>query len=446
MFACAMYPGDSAFTGNVNFEINDNITRLRNHPSIALWCGNNEVDEGWNNWGWQKQYGYSGKDSSKIWNDYVKLFHEGIPNLLSQLDQGRPYHPSSPTIGWGRKESLEQGDAHYWGVWWGMEPFEIFRKKTGRFMSEYGFQGMPSMNTIRSFTTEDERNVNSASIKNHQKHQRGFETIDYYMKDWYKQPKDFESYVYVSQLLQTEGMRIAIESHRSAKPYCMGTLYWQLNDCWPVTSWSSLDYAGTWKAFHYTARSCFQKYLITVQDSADSLSVYVVSDDTAAVAGLFHIRMLDFKGSVLWQESANAIASPEKVTLVYSKSKSGFFVNKDSRSTLLEIKMNANDSLLTSTLYYFNKPAELLLEDPGVKMSVENQDSNYVVTLTSKSLAKNVFLEIKGEAIHFSDNYFDLLPNTTKKIFFSSPTSPEKIKENLAMNSLVDSYLRSEGK
>ncbi len=154
MFACAMYPGDDHFINNVKNEVIDNVNRLQNHPSIALWCGNNENDEGWHNWGWQKQYKYSVTDSIKIWNDYKKLFHEVIPQTLDSLlsKEKNIYWSSSPSIGWGKKESLLSGDSHYWGVWWGMEPFEIYKQKIGRFMSEYGFQGMPNLETFISFS------------------------------------------------------------------------------------------------------------------------------------------------------------------------------------------------------------------------------------------------------------------------------------------------------
>jgi beta-mannosidase len=148
MFACAMYPGDSAYVENVKQEITEQIKRLRSHPSLALWCGNNEVDEGWQNWGWQKQYKYSKKDSAKIWNDYDNLFHNVIPQIVKEQNPSVYYWPSSPSIGWGHKESLQQGDSHYWGVWWGNEPFETYTKKVGRFMSEYGFQAMPDIQYI----------------------------------------------------------------------------------------------------------------------------------------------------------------------------------------------------------------------------------------------------------------------------------------------------------
>ncbi len=208
MFACAMYPSDDHFLDNVKNEVIDNVNRLQNHPSVALWCGNNENDEGWKNWGWQKQYKYSEADSTQIWNGYKKLFHEVIPQTLDSLlpKEKNIYWPSSPSIGWGKKESLLQGDSHYWGVWWGMEPFEIYKQKVGRFMSEYGFQGMPNMETFKKFAAEDELNLASESVKNHQKHPTGYQTIQKYMERDYKIPAKFEDYIYVSQLLQAEGM------------------------------------------------------------------------------------------------------------------------------------------------------------------------------------------------------------------------------------------------
>ena len=163
---------------------------------MALWCGTNEVDEGWQNWGWQKQYKYSKKDSAKIWNDYDNLFHQVIPQIVKEQNPSVYYWPSSPSIGWGHKESLQQGDSHYWGVWWGNEPFETYTKKVGRFMSEYGFQAMPDINTFKTFCDSNELNLNSKSVKAHQKHPKGYETIQTYMERDYKIPKDFMQYNY----------------------------------------------------------------------------------------------------------------------------------------------------------------------------------------------------------------------------------------------------------
>jgi beta-mannosidase len=181
MFACALFPGDSAFFNNVAAEVSDQVIRLRNHPCLALWCGNNEVDEGWKNWGWQRQYKYSPADSAAVYHDYLALFDSLIPAVLDRHDPWRPYIASSPLHGWGRSLSMKEGDSHYWGVWWGKEPFEVYERKTGRFMSEYGFQGFPDYKTLEKVTLPEDRQLGSAVMKSHQKHPTGFETIDEYL-------------------------------------------------------------------------------------------------------------------------------------------------------------------------------------------------------------------------------------------------------------------------
>ncbi len=424
MFACAMYPGDAAFLKNVKQEVIDNVNRLQNHPSLALWCGNNENDEGWHNWGWQKQYNYSAADSTKIWNDYKKLFHELIPKTLDSLlsKEKNLYWPSSPSIGWGRKESLLQGDSHYWGVWWGMEPFEMYTKKVGRFISEYGFQGMPNLETFNAFANENELNLTSESVKSHQKHPTGYQTIQTYMERDYKIPTNFEDYVYISQLLQAEGMKTAVEAHRRAKPYCMGTLYWQLNDCWPVTSWSSVDYFGTWKAFHYQAKRSFENVLVSVAEEENQYKVYVVSDEVSSKKGRLVLQLLDFEGTMLWQSaSENQVA--ENTGKVYYSMDKKMFEKFNSKQMVLSAKLVFSDSDVKSTLFYFEKPKNLELKQP--KITFKYLDEN-TLEVSTDILAKNVFLS--SERTHFSDNYFDLLPGEKKKIHFEGKTSEIAIK------------------
>ncbi len=428
MFACAMYPGDAAYLDNVKNEVVDNVSRLQNHPSMALWCGNNENDEGWHNWGWQKQYKYSKADSTKVWNNYKKLFNELIPRTLDSLlpaNENR-YWPSSPSIGWGRKESLLQGDSHYWGVWWGKEPFEVYENKVGRFMSEYGFQGMPNVATFQSFASVDEMNLQSESVKNHQKHPTGYETINEYMARDYIIPKGFEDYIYVSQLLQADGMKTAIEAHRRAKPYCMGTLYWQLNDCWPVTSWSSVDYFGRWKAVHYQVKRSFEKVLLSVQKGNETYKIHVINDDVVAYDGVVEVELVNFKGEVLKSKKqihkaeANSNATP-----LYLSSGDLIEVNLD--SVYLLMKFDSNDKQWQST-YFFEKPKDLKLSKPTIQIT---KIDDLTVEFTSDVLAKNVFLS-SDEETFFSDNYFDLIPNEKKRIQLS------KSKENIQIKSLFD--------
>lgn len=424
MFACAMYPGSDEYIDNVKNEIIDNVNRLQNHPSIALWCGNNEIDEGWHNWGWQKQYNYSAQDSTKVWNDYQKLFHQLIPNTLNSLlsKDKNLYWPSSPSIGWGRKESLTQGDSHYWGVWWGKEPFEVYEKKVGRFMSEYGFQGMPALETLQSVVKSEDLNLTSEAIKNHQKHSTGYETINEYMARDYKIPSRFEDYIYVSQLLQAEGMKTAIEAHRRAKPYCMGTLFWQLNDCWPVTSWSSLDYYGRWKALQYQVKKSFDNCLVSIVEEKSTYKIYIVNDDLNQFEAQFNIKLIDFNGKVLWDAVTSGVISGNSNKVYYEipkKKFSKFNLNKAVLSFTISSEIKGIEEL-----HYFVKPKDLQLTTPNIQ--IKRIDA-LTYEISSDVLAKNVYLSSEQETF-FSDNYFDILPNQKIEIKLSKPVQNIKTK------------------
>lgn len=422
MFACSMYPGDEKFVQNVKKEVIDNVNRLQNHPSIAIWCGNNENDEGWHNWGWQKQFKYTKADSTQIWNDYKKVFHEMIPKTLDSLlpKEKNIYWSSSPSIGWGRKESLAQGDSHYWGVWWGKEPFEIYKKKVGRFMSEYGFQGMPNLETLQKVMNKEDLNFTSEAFKNHQKHPTGYETINEYMERDYVVPKDFEDYLYVSQLLQARGMKTAIEAHRLAKPYCMGTLYWQFNDCWPVTSWSSLDYYGNWKAAHYQVKESFAPIFLAVAEKTDALSIIGSNDNLEVKAGNLTIKLIDFSGKELWTASKECVLDVEKNTtcMQISYAELPKFVKE---KTVLQIEFSGNHKN-TVTYHYFVKPKELQLEQPTIEVKIVGET---LIEVKSNTFAKNVYLQTDG--LFFNDNYFDLIPGIPKIIKTDRPTTDIKV-------------------
>jgi beta-mannosidase len=425
MFACAMYPGDKAFLDNVKNEVIDNVNRMQNHPSIALWCGNNENDEGWHNWGWQKQYKYSVKDSTKIWNDYRTLFHEVIPQTLDSLlskDKNR-YWPSSPSIGWGKKESLTQGDSHYWGVWWGKEPFEVYEKKVGRFMSEYGFQGMPNIKTIKTFANEEDLNPQSESIKNHQKHPTGYETINEYMAREYVIPKKIEDYIYVSQLLQADGMKTAIEAHRRNKPYCMGTLFWQFNDCWPVTSWSSVDYYGRWKALNYQVKRSFEDLLISVNEEDSEYKVYLINDRMEKKYGGFVNELYDFSGNLLWKSVSAVIVPDNPNEVIHFELPKSDFNNFNLKKSVLLIRFESENET-RKTLFYFAKPKDLQLTKPNIQIR-KLDELTYEVA--SDVLAKNVYLSSEQETL-FSDNYFDVLPNQKIEIKLSQPVQRIDVK------------------
>ncbi|MBK8519975.1 MAG: glycoside hydrolase family 2 protein [Chitinophagaceae bacterium] len=272
MFAGGMYPGDDAFMNNVREEVKYQIERLKDHPCIVLWCGNNEVEEAWKNWGWQNQFNLHGNDSAKVWNDYKRLFQDSLKKWVDEFDGTRPYVSTSPKNGWGRKESFTEGDSHYWGVWWGLEDWETFENKTGRFVSEYGMQAMPNWNTIKSFTDPSDRYLQSPVIRSHQKASDGFKKLEHYLTRYFIDSAklsrlSLEDYTYLSQCMQYYILKNSIAVHRSKYPANMGTLLWQLNDCWPVTSWSITDYSRQPKAAWYAVREAYRDDVLPVKDA-----------------------------------------------------------------------------------------------------------------------------------------------------------------------------------
>lgn len=440
MFACAMYPGDDDFIGNVRQEAIENVRRLHNHPCIALWCGNNEIDEGWHNWGWQKQYHYSGDDSAKIWHDYLKLFNDVLQSVLRVHDRERPYVLSSPEFGWGHEESLKQGDQHYWGVWWGKEPFEMYQKKVGRFASEYGFQGLPDINTINSFTNKKDRSLGSPVLKSHEKHPVGFETIDTYMIREYKKPKELEKYIYTSQLVQAYGIRNAIEAHRRAAPYCMGTLYWQFNDCWPVISWSSRDYYGRWKALQYFVKDSYRDVLVSFKDNKNKIDIYIVNDKLYHLKGALNVLIEDFNGKIIWQDvvNTNAPALSSGIYYHFDKAISDSF---DQGKILLQaffIVLDEKKQGYENT-YYFKTPMMLKLANPSIKYDIIIGDNGlYQVKLRSDKLVKNIYIYFKDSEIKLPVNYFDMLPNIDYVFDIKSEFTVRQLKKKFRYITVYD--------
>ncbi|MDR2238399.1 MAG: glycoside hydrolase family 2 protein [Chryseobacterium sp.] len=427
MFAGSFYPADDHFLNNVKEEVKDQVRRLQNYPSVALWCGNNEIDEAIVNWGYQKQFKYSKNDSLQVWKDYRKLFHEVIPNTLKEnlTPDKNIYWPSSPSVGWGHKESLTEGDSHYWGVWWGEQPFEIYNDKVGRFMSEYGFQGMPSLETVKTmFSGTPDLNLKNPVVKAHEKHSRGWEIISTYMKRDYKVSEDFVKYNYISQLLQARGMKIAVEAHRRAKPYNMGTLYWQLNDCWPVVSWSSIDYWGNWKALHYQMKRSFEQQVILAEEKEGILNFYAVNDGWEKSGKVdVEIHVMNFDGKTL--KRINAVSDEktlESIIRFDPVEMKNLISEADKNKTLLLLTLKSeNGTVLAQNIHFFSKPNEMKLTKPNLQIK---QISPTEIEISTDVLAKDVYLI--GDT-HFSDNFFDMLPHTSKKITLSKPLNTVEV-------------------
>ena len=411
MFACSLYPGDSAFLKNVEMEARDNIVRLRNHPSLALWCGNNEINELWYNWGYQKKLDYSEEDSIKIWNDYQKLFNHLLPNLVKELNPETAYWESSPMIGWGHSESMNQGDSHYWGVWWGKETFEVYEEKVPRFASEFGFQSIPQRSTIESFADSNQMNLFSTDLKAHQKSSIGNETILEYMQRNFPVPEQFDDFVYVSQLVQAYGMSIAFEAQRRNKPKTMGSLYWQLNDCWPGISWSGLDYFGNWKALHYEAQHDFKTFLISFENQSDGLSVFVISDSLKTIKARLELVLMDFDGKRMYDKTIDLSVSENSANEVFQIPNAILDKVLESKKMLLSAKLYSHSKLMAENNYYFSSPKELILPN-DVELAYKMKGN--LLSLWSKNgkLIKNLYLQANQKAV-FSKNFFDLLPGDT---------------------------------
>jgi beta-mannosidase len=297
-------------------------------------------------------------------------------------------------------------------------------------MSEYGFQGMPDYRTFQSFAKASEMNLTSEVVKAHQKHPTGFETIQTYMERDYKVPTNFEDYIYVSQLLQARGFKIAIEAHRSAMPYCMGSLYWQLNDCWPVTSWSSTDYYGRWKATQYQIKRSFERKLIVfngaennVTKELNSIKIQIVNEDMNNEKGTLNWGLIKFDGTELYKNSKSIVLNSNSVTNATELLNSEIPDRKLWKDCLLHAEFINSKGVKTAANYFFVSPKELTLQKPNI--TYKFIDNNHV-ELSTNTLAKDVY--IQGEGLEFEDNYIDLFPNEKRVIAFKGKKGFLRIK------------------
>jgi beta-mannosidase len=415
MFACAMYPGNDAFLENVRMEAIDNVNRLRNHPCIVLWCGNNEIEAAWGEyednrgWGWKQRY--APEQRQVIWKAYDTLFHHILPGVIEKEDPGRPYWHSSPSAGMGKLASYEttSGDMHYWGVWHGLHPLSDFRKYRARFMSEYGFQSFPEFNSVKKYTLPEDYNIEAEVMTSHQRSSIGNLRIRQYMEEDYEVPGNFEQFLYVGQLLQAEAIKLAIEAHRSDMPYCMGSLYWQINDCWPVASWSGIDYYGKWKALHYFAREAFKPTVLVFKETDGFLNGYVVADNQQGQKMKVEMKLVTFTGKVEWQATQDVEMASQSIIFL-DKPLSEILNKVDSSSVVLVSELRQGDKLIDTDLHYFVKPKNLKLLDPQIKTEISEKGDLVEISLKATNLAKNVFLHAEGINGQFSDNYFDILP------------------------------------
>ncbi|MET3876032.1 glycoside hydrolase family 2 protein [Chitinophaga sp. OAE865] len=446
MFACTLYPSDPAFLENVKQEAADNIKRLRNHPSLALWCGNNEIAVAIKNWGWQSGYAYTNMQWQSLQQGYDKLFKEVLPQQVATYQPGAFYFHSSPISNWGKPEDFTKGDNHYWGVWHGMEWFEAFNTHIPRFMSEYGFQSFPSMESIRTFATKDDYDIFSNVMQAHQKSPaKGNTAIKTYMLHYYREPKDFPSFVYLSQVLQAEGMKVAIEAHRRAMPYCMGTLYWQLNDCWPGASWSGRDYDGRWKALQYYVKEAFKPRLVSSVIENGQLCTWLVTDEYEGKADLL-MKAVDINGKLIWQRELKDISVKANTSeKLHAIDTAAVLQGNNPARVIFYAQLRIDNKDMERNIFYFAPAKEMNLEVPHldiVTSKVAKDKGIVYIRLKTDKLARNVYLSLDNAAAtdHFEENYFDLLPGETRTIRLQTGQLPEIVHQGLKVTTLVSSY------
>lgn len=421
IFACTTYPHDPTFLKRVSEEAVYNMRRLRNHASLAMWCGNNEIYEGMRYWGWKDKY------SPVVWKEmtegYDVLFRQLLPELVAANDPGRFYMHGSPyEANWGRPESWKIADSHNWGTWYGQKPFESLDTEIPRFMSEYGFQAFPEMKTIRMFASPEDYELESPVMNAHQKASIGNFLIKKTMALYYKVPEKFEDLIYAGLILQGQGMRHGIEAHRRHRPYCMGSLPWQLNDSWPVVSWSSIDYYGNWKAMHYQIRRAFAPVLVNAIKEGNNLSYYIMSDRLTDEELTLNLELMDFNGKVYRKQKVDGLLPANTSKLFYQEPVEQALAGRDSATTFMHMVVKSKKGeVLSDEIYYFAHPKDQFLPKTPLHWQVKQKKGYCEVTVKADKLARDIFIEVPVQGVRFSDNFFDLLPGQKKKVIITSP-------------------------
>jgi beta-mannosidase len=430
-FACAVYPYHTEFIENVKLEAIQSIKRLRWHPSLALWCGNNEIELGWK---WYLRSAQIERDRVVRLNFlnmfYLRIFEDLLPDLVSELDPNRPYWPSSPSSGF-INENLAQrssnnpnvGDSHYWAVWHGNMPFSAYREFNTRFMSEFGYESFPSLKTIETFCPPTQYDFNSPIMENHQKNGAGNKKIIDYMDKRFSIPQEFENQILLSQITQAEAIEYGVEYWRQNRTnfHCMGALYWQLNDCWPVASWSSLDYYGRWKALHYFAKRFYQPLFASVREDPQNIDFWVTNDLKKSCEVLLEWRLLNSEGNVIFEGAETSTISPCCALKLTRVDISEIIKDQSSiKDTVIFYKLyqkGRENQLVHRGFRLFDAPKFFKLHDPEIVDNWEDiprdGDSNQLFRLNLKAKKIALYVNISSDLVDFiaSDNYFSMEPN-----------------------------------
>jgi beta-mannosidase len=425
MFACGEYPQDAWFLRLVKDEAEKAIVRLRNHPSIVLWCGNNECE-------WIFCRENPGKKPDEM-NGAV-IFRDILPSVCQTLDGTRPYWRSSP-FGTGFPNEESNGNHHEWDVWGYWKDYRHYEEVCARFVTEFGFQAPASMKTMGTVMLPMDRHPQSKVFEHHNKLPEGTERLYRFQAAHYKIGGDIEDFVFKSQLVQAEAMKTAVEHWRRRKFRTAGSLIWQLNDCWPVSSWSLIDSALRPKASYYCARRFFAPVLVSFRGTRDSVEVWVTNDTLTPLQGELSVILSKFDGTALWTV-LKPIRVPVNCSRLFMRIPKARFADIDRSDSYLRAQMQCGPQVFDNR-YFFSEPKHMQIRSSDIEAEVSKKADNlYEVSITSRMLVRHVQVDTEGAEVEIEDNYFDVDPGDTKTTRLFTDIPLDRLKRILRIRSL----------
>ena len=444
MFGGGMQPAyDPAFRANVVAEARDQVQRLRNHPSIVLWCGNNEEEIAWKYWG----HGKTLKEADpvfaqRVWEGYAHLFGHDLRKVVEEEAGGIAYWPSSPSDDMAEVANTPaSGDMHYWEVWGNpARPPSAYLDVTPRFVSEYGLQAWPVQRTIDHFAARDEQRVDAPVIEAHQKFMagKGNERLLHYVRMEFGEPRDFADFVYLSQVMQAEGIGLAARHHRASRPYTMGSLYWQLNDVWPGASWSGIDWFGRWKALQFHARRFFAPVTVAALRKEGQTTVSIVSDRTTPRGGMLRLRVMTLQGRVLRDETRRVEIAPLSASRIATYDDAELFGGAPPSSTVAVFDLAADGEPAAREVVYPAAAKDMQWPDPRLQTHLRQEGDRHVLDITAAALARAVWVDFGQVDADMSDNALILLPGERISLHVASDADPDTLRSALRIRSLAD--------
>lgn len=450
MFGGGMQPGyDPEFRANVVAEARDQVRRLRNHPSIVLWCGNNEQEIAWKYW----EGNNHGKDlkaanpefAEEVWEGYVQLFGRELRQVVAEEAGGIAYWSSSPSNDLAEDANIpEAGNMHYWEVWgWPAKPPEAYLTLTPRFMAEFGIQAWPVQRTIDHFATREEQGIDAPVIEAHQKFMagKGNERLLHYVEMEFGTPKDFADFVYLSQATQAEGIELAALHHRRSRPHTMGTLYWQLNDVWPGASWSSIDWFGRWKALQFHARRFFAPVAVSALRKDGQTRVHLLSDRTSERQGELRVRVIGLDGELLREERQSVTLPPLSSTLVAEYADADLLGEADPAAIAAVFELAVDGEPPSRRVAWFRHAKDIAWSQPGLQAELHPDGDGYRVDLQARQIERGVWIDFGEHDADLADNALTLLPGETVSVKLSSNAGLDALRAAMQVRSVADAVV-----